>query len=129
MDETIPETQATRILVIDDEQPIRHLVSEALTKIGWEVDAAANADEALRMIREKLYHAAIIDFALPDMDGIRLHSEIRRLDSELAEHTLFMSGVEQSDDRLKYYADSGGFLAKPFDIRNLIRRMREIVGT
>jgi DNA-binding response OmpR family regulator len=116
-----------RILVVDDEQPIRDLLREALTEAGFEVHTAADSDQALGLIRDMLFDAAILDFVLPDMNGIQLHSEIRRLDTDLAQRTLFISGVDQTDEWLKYYDDAGGFVAKPFDVAALVAQLEELV--
>jgi DNA-binding response OmpR family regulator len=119
---------ARRILVVDDEAPIRELVREALEQQGWEVDGAADSAEALRLVKDNLYDAVVIDFVLPDMDGIRLHSEIRRLDPELGQRSLFISGLAQPDERLKYYgSDGGGFLPKPFTPLALVQRLHRIL--
>ena len=80
-----------RILVVDDEQPIRDLLRDAITEAGWEVDTAADSAEALALVKDKLFDAVVLDFVLPDMNGVQLHSEIRRLDAELASRTLFIS--------------------------------------
>lgn len=118
-----------RILVVDDEQPIRDLLRDAITEAGWEVDTAADGAQALQRIKDALYDAAVLDFILPDMDGIHLHSEMRRMDPDLAQRTLFISGVEQSAERLDYYGSgAGGFMSKPFDVRDLVNRLEEVLG-
>ena len=118
---------AQRILVVDDEQPIRDLLRDAFNEVGWTVDTAADAAAALALIKDNLYDAAVLDFVLPDMNGIQLHSEIRRMDNELAERTLFISGVAQPDERLKYYGNTGGFVAKPFDVAALIAEVQRVI--
>lgn len=118
-----------RILVVDDEAEIVDLLREVLSGEGFEVDAAPDAATALDRIRESIYDAAILDFNLPDMDGVMLHRQIRQMDAELAAHTVFMSGFVQSDTNLDYYtAQGGGFLAKPFDIREIVRVVRQALG-
>ena len=120
---------ATRILVVDDEESIRDLLRDALVEIGWAVDTAATAAEALQLIKENLYDAAVLDFALPDINGVMLHRKIREMDAELAQATLFISGVAQSDQRLDYFgADGIGFLSKPFDVQEVLIRLQKIVG-
>src|SRR5512136_1546913 len=107
-----------RILVVDDEADIVDLLRDVLVSEGFEVDAASNAENALGLIRANIYDAALLDFNLPDMDGVMLHRQIRQMDEELAMRCIFMSGLVQSDSNLGYYASfSGGFLSKPFDIR------------
>ncbi|HEX6852680.1 MAG TPA: response regulator [Candidatus Polarisedimenticolaceae bacterium] len=118
-----------RILVVDDEAEIVEMLRDVLSAEGFEVDAAPDAATALERIRETIYDAAILDFNLPDMDGVMLHRQIRQMDAELAGRTVFMSGFVQSDSNLDYYsAQGGGFLAKPFDIRDVVRCIRGALG-
>ena len=111
----------TRILVVDDQKDILEMLAEVLSARGFDVDIAASAQEALQRIRETIYDAAILDFNLPDMDGVMLHRQIRQMDRELAQRTLFMSGMVQSDHNLGYYAaQSAGFLSKPFAVEQVL---------
>ena len=119
-----------RILVVDDERDILEMLCEVLTTREFDVDAAQSAEEALERIRETIYDAAILDFNLPDMDGVMLHRRIRQMDEELAARTLFMSGMVQSDQNLGYYAaQSAGFLSKPFAVDEVLTALREILGS
>ena len=118
-----------RILVVDDETAIVELLRDVLSAEGYAVDAASDAAGALRLIRESIYDAALLDFNLPDMDGVMLHRQIRQMDAELASRAIFMSGLLQSDANLGYYmSQSGGFLAKPFDIRDVLSQVRSVLG-
>ena len=110
-----------RILVVDDESSILELLRDALTEAGYAVDAAENAQAALALVQDNLYDVAILDFALPDMNGVMLHHELRRVDAELAERTLFISGLTQSDDDLDYFSSlASGFLPKPFEVADVL---------
>lgn len=103
-----------RILVVDDERPIVQLLEEALVEGGYQVDGAYSGAEALKLIRENLYDAAIFDFALPDTNGVMLHRQVREMDEELANHTIFISGVSQSELDISYYSsDAGGSSKSP----------------
>ena len=118
-----------RILVVDDEAEIVELLRDILTAEGYVVDAAPTAEGALQLIRENIYDAALLDFNLPDLDGVMLHRQIRQMDAELAARAIFMSGLLQSDANLGYYmSQSGGFLAKPFDIREVLSQIRAVLG-
>jgi len=118
----------TRILVVDDEESVRDLLRDALVETGWVVDTAGTGAEALQLIRDNLYDAAVLDFALPDTNGVMLHRDIRQMDPELAQRTLFISGVAQSDQRLDYFgADGLGFLSKPFNVLEVVTRLQKIV--
>ncbi len=97
------------------------MLSTALTGQGYLVESAPDAERALDLVRQKIFDAAILDFNLPDMNGVMLHREIRQMDEELAGKTLFTSGLVQSDQNLEYYASYGsGFLPKPFEIPQVL---------
>jgi len=116
-----------RVLVVDDEEPIVDLLMDILTAEGYHVDSAGSAAEALELIRATIYDLALLDFNLPDMDGVMLHRQIRQMDGELADRSIFMSGLVQSESNLGYYqAHSGGFLSKPFTVQDVIRVVRQI---
>jgi len=110
-----------RVLVVDDEPEIVSVLTEILTAHGYRVDSAADATGAIDQVRQHIFDGAILDFNLPDMDGVMLHRQIRQMDEELASHTLFTSGLVQSDQNLGYYsAHGGGFLPKPFEVQQVI---------
>lgn len=118
-----------RILVVDDEREIVDLLVEVLSLRGFEVDAALDAAGAVEFVRQNIYDAAILDFNLPDMNGVMLHRQIRQMDTELADRTLFTSGLVQSEKNLGYYAAYGkGFLSKPFDIQELLDALHNLWG-
>lgn len=120
--------EGKRLLIVDDEEDIVDLLRDVLTGAGYRVDAAPTAEEALRLIHENIYDAAILDFNLPDMDGVMLHRQIRQKDPDLACRSVFMSGLVQSDTNLGYYAAQGaGFLSKPFDIEDVLAAVRNLV--
>ena len=110
-----------RILVVDDEPEILLLLQEALEKVGYRVDGVADGKTALQAVHDHIYDAAILDFKLPDMNALVVHREIRQMDKELANNTLFTSGHAQSDQNLGYYSTYGvGFLSKPFNLEEVI---------
>ena len=122
--------EGKRLLIVDDEVDIVDLLRDVLTSEGYVVDAAPSAEEALRMIHENIYDAAILDFNLPDMDGVMLHRQIRQKDPDLANRSIFMSGLVQSDTNLGYYAAEGaGFLSKPFDIEDVLAAVRNLIDS
>ena len=116
-----------RILVVDDEAQIVSLLQTTLSEAGFDVDGALNAADALTLVKDNLYDVVIVDFSLPDMNGVMLHSRIRQLDQDLGDRTIFISGVVQSEDDLSYYAETaGGFLPKPFETNDLLECVRKL---
>lgn len=120
---------AARILVVDDDRDIRDLLRDALLQEGYAVDCSRDAAEALAYIRENIYAVALVDFDLPDMNGVMLHRRMREMDPELATATLFMSGMVQQEEHLDYYSNaSGGFFAKPFAVSELLAEVRRLLA-
>jgi DNA-binding response OmpR family regulator len=118
-----------RILIVDDEPAIVDLLREILASQGLYVDAAHDATKALELVRENIYDAAFLDFNLPDMNGIMLHRQIRQMDEELADHTLFTSGMTQSESDLDYYDSFGqGFLPKPFQLEQVLKALEGVLN-
>jgi CheY-like chemotaxis protein len=66
-----------RVLVVDDDAGNRETLSELLGLSGYEVDDAATADEALRAVERRPYAAALVDLAMPGMNGIELARRLR----------------------------------------------------
>ncbi len=116
-----------RILIVDDDPQIVGMLETALVRVGYRVDGAGTGRDALQAIHDRIYDAAILDFDLPDMNGLALHREIRQIDEELARNTLFCSGIDQSDQNLGYYSTYGvGFLSKPFDLQEVIDSLESL---
>ena len=112
-----------RILVVDDEPEVLSLLREALEEWGYDAVGAAEGSAALRCVHDQVFDVAIVDFHLPDMNGIMLHHELRGMDEELAARTLFISGMAQPDEKLGYFESAAsGFLRKPLDLFEVRRR-------
>jgi DNA-binding response OmpR family regulator len=67
-----------RILVVDDDPGIGQMLTRALARHGFQVDAATSADEALEKAEAARYDAALVDLVMPGRDGADLASTLRR---------------------------------------------------
>ncbi len=117
-----------KILIVDDEPEVLRFLEELLEEQGYAVDSAEDATGALELVRSTIYDAAILDFNLPDMDGIMLHRQLRQMDAELAGNTIFISGMAQAEQDLDYYSSQGGgFLAKPLEVSDVLDYLRRVL--
>jgi len=66
------------ILIVDDAAPVRKLLASALSKRGYSVTTAENAQIALEKLQENYFHVMFIDLHMPDMSGVELCEKIRR---------------------------------------------------
>ena len=107
-----------KILVVDDEQGLCAGLQEALRRDGYVVDAATDADAALKLARERLFNLVISDIKMPGLTGLELLSQVR------AHHrdTLFImmtayGTVESAVEAMKQGAYD--YLPKPLDLKRL----------
>jgi len=68
-----------RILIVDDEEGYRKVLSNSLSDIGYETTVVTNGLEALEAMRRKTYTAVLLDLQMPGMDGIELLEEIQKV--------------------------------------------------
>jgi two-component system response regulator PilR (NtrC family) len=106
------------ILIVDDEQSYRQLLSLVFQGDGHEIRTATNGREALEKITDQPADLIISDVRMPDMDGIELLSEVRQTapDVGVVLMTAFAS-VDTARDAFKLGADD--FIQKPFDVEEL----------
>jgi DNA-binding response OmpR family regulator len=114
------------ILVVDDEPSVRTLIEKILTLRGYAVVAASEAEEALRLNREREVDAVVTDVMLPSMKGPELVEKLRQHRPEL--RALFISGFTRDalQDRGVGPADAA-FVQKPFTGEALSSRLRELL--
>src|ERR687883_1182330 len=70
----------TRVLVVDDDQLLRQLVTDQLGRSGFEAAAAASGEEALAALQASDYDVVLLDIRMPGMSGLDTLQEIRKLD-------------------------------------------------
>ncbi len=105
-----------RILVVDDDKPIRILLAAALTPHGYEVDIAGNGVKAISCIENGPYDLIITDYMMPEMDGIELTRWTKEKYPSIPILILTADGLE-GDSFLKSGATA--CLRKPFEIAEL----------
>jgi DNA-binding response OmpR family regulator len=86
------ELNKEHILVVDDEEDLRHVIVELLTLEGFEVDACATAEQAAEKLARTAYDVLVTDLMLPGKSGVQLMEDSRRRHEEgrvrLSEQTL-----------------------------------------
>src|SRR5512137_1236967 len=107
-----------RILVADDEESIRWVLSKALSKQGYQVDLAVNGQQALEMGRQKGYDLAILDIKMPGLSGLDL---LTSLQQERPETLVVIMTAESSMKNAVEAMKRGAYdyITKPFDLETL----------
>jgi two-component system cell cycle sensor histidine kinase/response regulator CckA len=111
-----------RLLLVEDEAPVRRLAARALSRAGWEVIEAASPEEALEADLDGVVQL-VSDVMMPGMDGPALVREVRRKLPGVP--ALLVSGYADAERRQALQAEDIFFLAKPFSMAALVA----LVGT
>ena len=120
---TAPE-DAERLLVVDDEATVRELLAATLRFAGFRVTSAATAGEAIASATADPPDLVLLDVMLPDMDGFEVVRQLR----EQRMPVLFLTARDRQADKvtgLSLGADD--YVTKPFDLEELIARIRAIL--
>jgi len=111
------------LLVVDDEKDMCRMISSFLTDEGYRVDKAYDGGQAIKKISAKGYDLMILDYKLPDMTGINLLAEVRRMDPELKVIMISAYGSSHVKAMAKHHGVKT-FLDKPFDLTRLTKAVK-----
>ena len=113
-------TARSRILLVDDEESIRKLLSRMLES-SYDVEIAADGDAAIRLLRQPdaHYDLLISDLNMPDMDGLTLIREAQRIDPTLA--AIVITGYSTESSAIEALnLGVTGYLTKPFGMTQVL---------
>jgi two-component system, OmpR family, alkaline phosphatase synthesis response regulator PhoP len=115
-----------KLVVVEDEAHLAEVVSDNLRLEGWEVAVAADGPAALATIRSGRPDLVLLDVMLPGLDGFEVCQTLRAEGNQVP--ILFLTARSGQGDRL-HGLELGGddYLGKPFDLRELILRVRAIL--
>jgi len=117
-----------RILVVEDEAPIRELLRLHLALAGFVVDEIGDGAAALNRLRAERYDLVVLDLMLPGLDGITLCRAIRSQGANVGTPMLMVTARDtESDKVLGLESGADDYLAKPFGIRELLARVGAIL--
>ena len=111
------------ILFADDDCDIRELVQFQLDAAGFRVSTADNGADVLRLVTTERFDVLLLDYWMAEVTGIELCRQIRTFDQSIP--ILICSGaVTEADKEAATLAGAQGYVAKPFNARDLIRALR-----
>lgn len=112
-----------RVLIVEDEEPIARLVSEAMRRQGYSCETASDGDEALHAAAELLPDLIILDVMLPRLDGFEV---ARRLKNDRATKDIpiiMLTARREEEDALAgFAAGASDYVRKPFSLAELAAR-------
>jgi two-component system response regulator MprA len=123
---TSTPTIGAHVLLVDDERAIRESLARALQLDGYRVTQAADGAKALDSIRSDRPDAAIVDVMMPNVDGLTLVRVLRAERNRLP--VLMLTARTETSDRVAGLdAGADDYLAKPFDLPELLARIRALL--
>ena len=115
-----------RVLVVEDDEKTARFLIRGLTESGHIADHARSGDLGLAMAQEGLYDVAVVDRKLPQLDGIELVCELRRLGMDLP--VLMLSGVATAKDRVEgLRSGCDDYLGKPYAFAEVLARLQALL--
>jgi len=115
-----------RILVVDDERAVREALERALKLEGYDVELAADGEEALLSLARHGVDAIVLDILMPEMDGLETARALRRMGNSTP--ILMLTARHEVSDRVAGLdAGADDYLVKPFALEELLARLRALL--
>ena len=119
---------AARILVVDDEPGVHAIMEHIFSANNFEGLYAANAREALDIIRESPPDLVVSDIRMPGMDGWELCRQIKSSPNTMLLPVLLLTSLNSTDDKVRgFNAGADEYLAKPFQRVEFVARIRSML--
>ena len=116
--------ESTRILVVDDDESIRRVLTTILEEEGYAVDTVKNGKEAIKKSKTKFYNLGLIDIRLPDMEGTKLLTSMR--DTTPKMRKIIITGYPSVQNAIEALnKDADAYIMKPFDMDKVLATIRE----
>ena len=116
--------EPARILIVDDDESIREVLTSILTDEGYIVDAVDTGEKAIKATHEKFYNLVLIDIRLPDMEGTKLLTELK--DTVPKMRKIIITGyptLQNAIEAVNRGADA--YIVKPINMDEALKTIRE----
>ncbi|GAA3914365.1 response regulator [Litoribacillus peritrichatus] len=118
-----------KILAVDDSASMRQMVTFTLKGAGFEVEEAADGQQALNIAKTSGFDLVLSDVNMPVMDGIQLVKELRALAEYKFTPILMLTTESASDKKVEgKQAGATGWIVKPFNPDQLLNTIKKVLG-
>ena len=120
------QKRRARILVVEDEDEVRQLLSDILASEGHEVEAAANGSEGIKVFSQNTFDLVFSDLGMPDMSGWEVADEIKSINSTVP--VILVTGWNVEITNSEKRTDSvDKIIQKPFEVKQVLRTVQEVM--
>ena len=119
--------QTFKVLVVDDEEDVRSLLSMMLQKRQFDVRQAASGREALQVVVDEKPDLVILDIHMPGMDGFQVHRKLRASSETKDIPVLFCTALRIPDIIESIKSPGDDYIQKPFDVATLHEKLNNIM--
>lgn len=123
----LPDPVSKRLLIVDDDPDIRQVLQDRLESLGYTVETAGNALEALLAMHKMLPTGILLDFMLPAIDGLEVLREVRRLYPMLPV-VIITANKDERFSALAMAAGADDVLLKPVENEQFKQVVRRCFG-
>ena len=116
-----------RVLIVDDEPPVREMLAVALEMAGFEVTEADNAATALNQVTSSIPDLMLIDWMMPQVSGLELCRRLRRNPNTASIPLILLTARGEEDAKIKGLEVADDYITKPFSPRELVARLKAIL--
>lgn len=125
----LPRVPRARILIVEDEAPLRAVLTEIFTGLGHVVEEAATGQAGLQRLERGFYDLIALDLKLPDTDGKAIWRWLRANKPALAARVVFMTGDTMSEESHEFLQEAGRpVLNKPLAIDQIARMVETVIS-
>jgi len=118
--------QEPRVLVVDDEPPLRQALRTSLIATGFAVEEARTGDEAVAIVRQRPFELVLLDINMPGISGLEACRRIRAMAPRTG--IVMVTVRDAEDDKVRALESSADdYITKPFRLRELVARLRALL--
>ncbi len=117
-----------QILIVDDSESIREVLSFSIEKAGYEIFTACDGRDALQYFDGRKIDLLLTDYHMPNLNGLELISKVRQLENYKFIPILVLT-TENQIEKIREARDTGatGWLMKPFSTQKLLQTLRKVI--
>jgi DNA-binding response OmpR family regulator len=116
-----------RILIVDDEPDVALVLKQVLEANGFEADSYEDPRLALKSFRANTYDLLLLDIKMPDINGLDLYQEMRKIDDKVK--VCFLTAGEMPYGIYQGIFDKNEFIRKPIENQELLSRLDRILNS